>query len=462
MGYSGIRRYRPRFCKIILGSMENIIIIGAGAAGLAAARDLATAGVRVTILEARERIGGRLYTYYDSSSAVPIELGAELVHGKHPALMKVLEESMIPFCDVSERHLYFDKGKLINSHEFRNELTALMDLLSLDKPDQTFKEFLASLPDNYMSHQASEVASLFVQGFHAASIDRIGTHGLVKAREAEDEIDGEKGFRVLGGYARVVQALYDQATAYGADVRLQTVVQEIRWKSEGVEAWCASGGEQQQFRAARVLITLPLGVLQADPDQPGAVRFVPQLPEEKRSAIQTLAMGHALRITLVFRERFWERLEKRESMSGEEWSQFGFIHNPEASLPTWWTQLHIRAPVLVGWSGGQNAERLSQLTEEALLSEAFHSLQEIFEISESELRRQFVSFHTHNWSSDPFSRGAYAYLPVNGLELQQTLARPIDEILFFAGEATSVGHIGTVHGAIETGQRAAKEILKRP
>jgi len=330
-------------------SMQNVLIIGAGAAGLAAARDLATAGVPVTILEARERIGGRVYTYHDSTAAVPIELGAEFVHGKHPALMKILEESMIPFCDVSERHLYFDKGKLINSHEFWNELTALMDLLSLDKPDQTFKEFLASLPDNYVSHQASEVASLFVQGFHASRIDRIGTHGLVKANEAEDEIGGEKGFRVLSGYDRVVQALYDEAVAKGAEVKLRTVVKEIHWDSDVVEVvGLDDAGSQQRFRTARVLITLPLGVLQADSDQPGAVRFVPQLPEEKRDAIQTLVMGHALRITLLFRERFWERLEKREPMSGEEWSQFGFIHNPEASLPTWWTQLHIRAPVLVG------------------------------------------------------------------------------------------------------------------
>jgi monoamine oxidase len=286
--------------------MQNVLIIGAGAAGLAAARDLATAGVRVTILEARERIGGRVYTYHDSSAAVPIELGAEFVHGKHPALMKILEESMTPFCDVSERHLYFDKGKLINSHEFWNELTALMDLLSLDKPDQTFKEFLASLPDNQVSHQASEVATLFVQGFHASSIDRIGTHGLAKANEAEEEIGGEKGFSVLGGYDRVVQALYDEAVAKGAEVKLRTVVKEIHWAADSVEMVCLDdAGSQQRFHAARVLITLPLGVLQADPDQPGAVRFVPQLPEEKRSAIQTLVMGHALRITILFRERFW-------------------------------------------------------------------------------------------------------------------------------------------------------------
>ena len=220
--------------------MNKVLIIGAGAAGLAAARDLAAAGLPVTILEARKRIGGRVYTHRDASP-VPIELGAEFVHGKHPALMKILEVSAIPFCDVSERHLYFDKGKLINSHEFWNELTALMDLMGLDKPDQPFKEFLASLPDNYVSHQASEVASLFVQGFHAASIDRIGTHGLVKANQAQDEIDGEKGFRVLGGYDRVVQTLHDEATAKGAQCKLQTLVKEIHWSSDGVEVVCLAG-----------------------------------------------------------------------------------------------------------------------------------------------------------------------------------------------------------------------------
>jgi monoamine oxidase len=136
-------------------------------------------------------------------------------------------------------------------------------------------------------------------------------------------------------------------------------------------------------------------------------------------------------------------------------------------LPTWWTFLPIHAPFLVGWTGGLNAERLitSRLSPDELLDQALQSLQMIFGISDTKLRELLVSFHTHDWSSDPFSRGAYAYLPVNGLELQQRLAAPLGEaefgrnVLFFAGEATSVGHVGTVHGAIESGERAAQEIV---
>ena len=130
-------------------------------------------------------------------------------------------------------------------------------------------------------------------------------------------------------------------------------------------------------------------------------------------------------------------------------------------MPTEWSLLHIRAPILIGWSGGANAELLldGELSQDELLDEALKSLQIIFGLSGSKLRNLLVSSHMHDWKSDPFARGAYAYLPVNGLKAQQSLAQPVNNVLFFAGEAMSVGHIGTVHGAIETGLRAAKEIL---
>jgi monoamine oxidase len=501
--------------------MNDVLIIGAGAAGLAAARDLAVAGIKVCVIEARERIGGRVYTLHEASSPVPIELGAEFVHGKHPALMEILDSAREPFCDVTDRHWYFENGELSKSHDFWNKLTALMDLMSPEKPDRSFKDFLDSLPDDDATREAKAVATRYVQGFEAARPERIGVHGLIKESEAQDEIDGYHSFRILRGYDRVTQALHDQALSCGAVFHLNTIVEEIRWRKNHVEAVCKTGDNEHTFTASRAVITLPLGVLQlsvksptsnvqnqlstgaagaspadrgsnptsgspaghpgwggtvrAGSRQSAAVRFLPALPEATQNAIRGLVMGQVVRIVLRFRKRFWEHLDVPSAGGREDMEQLGFIHYPEAPIPTWWTLLPIRAPVLVGWTGGPNAEELltrsskkmvreeimtESILNEAILKAAINSLIQIFAIPESELREQLVASYMHDWHSDPFSRGAYAYVPVGGLEAQQTLSRPIDNTLFFAGEALSVGHIGTVHGAIETGQRAARDALK--
>jgi monoamine oxidase len=438
---------------------NSILIIGAGAAGLAAACDVARAGLQVTVIEARDRIGGRVHTIHDESLNLPIELGAEFVHGKHPALFKLLESSRTAFFDVTERHWYFENGVLSRSHDFWNKLTALFDLMSKQKPDQTFAKFLDSLPGDPETLRAKSVATRYVQGFHAAAIERAGVHGLIAANEAEDEIGGNHSFRVASGYETVLQRLNGDAKQNGAMVQLNNAVSEIHWGPNNVEAICLSGKLQQRFHASRALITLPLGVLQERSRAHGAVRFVPALPAEKQKAIQDIPMGHVLRIALVFRERFWEGLDIPGTGAQEDLSQLGFLHYPEAALPTWWSLLPLHAPVLVGWAGGPGAEKFAGMSEEECLSEALNSLKKIFGISETILRKTLLRSYLHDWTADPFSRGAYAYLPVHGLESQQELARPVQNTIFFAGEATSVGHIGTVHGAIESGQRAAREIL---
>jgi monoamine oxidase len=442
-----------------VGSKNAVLIIGAGAAGLAAARDLAATGIEIAVIEARERVGGRIHTFRQDCSIIPVEFGAEFVHGKDPQLLKVIDEACAIMCDVTDRHWYFENGVLSRANDFWNKLTSLMDLMDPKKPDRSFGDFLDSLPDDEGTRRAKAVATRYVQGFHAANVDRAGVHGLIKANEAADEIDGDKSFRVLDGYDTITQTLRAQAEASGAIIHLNTVVKELHWSPKSVNAVCISGGHEAKIEASRAVITLPLGVLQAPLHEHGVVQFVPELPEHKLAAIRGVAMGHVTRLILRFRERFWEKLDLRGTGAGEDLSQLGFIHYPEAPIPTWWTLLPIRAPILVGWVGGPDADKFAGRTNEYLSEQALSSLSQILGVSQKRLRELLFESYTHDWGSDPFTRGAYAYLPVNGVEAQRTLAGSLDNTLFFAGEATSVGHIGTVHGAIESGHRVAKEIL---
>lgn len=443
-----------------VSSERSVLIIGAGAAGLAAARDLAVAGVKVILIEARERIGGRIHTHH-TSSIIPVELGAEFVHGRHPQLLQVIENSGAPLCDVTRNSCSFENGVLSNSNDFWNQLTALMDLLNSEEPDRSFQDFLNSVPDGEAAARAKAVATRYVEGFHAADVDRIGVHGLITANEGEDEVDGHHSFRVLGGYDVVTETLFEQARAHGAVLNLNTIVKELRWSRNHVEAVCIADKRLQRFSGSHAVVTLPLGVLQAKYHQRGAVRFVPELPQAKQAAIEGIAMGQVLRITLLFRERFWEKLVLAGTERRQNLRQLGFFHHPQAPLPNWWTLLPVRVPMIVGWCGGPDAERFIGKGEEYIVEQALTSLRQFLGVSQDSLSNLLVSAHTHDWGADPFSRGAYAYLPVNGLEAQHALGRGIDHTLFFAGEATSVGHIGTVHGAIASGHRAAAEILQR-
>jgi monoamine oxidase len=207
-----------------------------------------------------------------------------------------------------------------------------------------------------------------------------------------------------------------------------------------------------------VIITLPLGVLQQKHGREGAVRFVPELPAEKRSAFDHLVMGPALKIILVFRERFWEGLGRGRSKNKIDFSEMAFMHYTEVPFSTWWTQLPVRAPVLVGWVGGPTAEVCAEDGDASVLENAISSLAEMLNVKVKEVREELESWFVHDWQADPFSRGAYSYLPVDGLKAQQALIEPVDSTLFFAGEATAVGHVGTVHGAVVSAKRVVKKV----
>ncbi len=419
----------------------DIVIVGAGAAGLAAARELSEAKLNVIVLEARNRIGGRINTHFDK---FPIELGAEFVHGKPPETLEIVRRAKLSLQQVPNIHWHMHDGVLTKSGEFWSKVEDVMEEMSrYTGRDQTFAAFLDDYQRNTQIEDVRSIATLYVEGFHAAHADRISVHGLNKTNEAAEEIEDDKQFRIQNGYSVVAQSLHDDAVAAGARFYFDTIVEEVHWKRNQVEVLTKT---ERRFKARRLLVTLPLALLQNS----AHVRFTPAI-EETVSAAKKLAMGNAVKVMLRFREPFWAAID--------ELKDFTFIHAPAETLPTWWTQFPGDAPLLAGWTGGPRAEKLASKSDDALLDRALESLGHIFRTSRASLEQVLEEFYTHDWEHDPFTGGAYSYIPVGGVDAQAQLARPVEDTLFFAGEATNTeGHHGTVHGAIASGLRAARDI----
>ncbi|HKN81849.1 MAG TPA: NAD(P)/FAD-dependent oxidoreductase [Pyrinomonadaceae bacterium] len=431
----------------------DVLIIGAGAAGLVAARELSAADLKVIVLEARDRIGGRIHTHFDR---FPIELGAEFVHGKPPQTLAIVERAHLTLEKIPNLHWHLHDGVLTKYGEFWSKVEKVMARMSeYTGPDQAFSEFLDDYKRKTDIEDIRSIATLYVEGFHAAHADNISVLGLNKTNKAAEEIEDDKQFRIEDGYKRLIESLHDDAVARGASFRLNAVVAEVNWKRDRVEVLTTT---DKRFKARHLIITLPLPLLQKSEQ----VRFNPPLTQTQNAA-NKLVMGHVIKVLLRFREPFWQDLRvPGEHDSLAELKDFTFIHSPDELFPTWWTQFPLDTPLLAGWAGGTRAENLIGESNDALLDHALETLTHVFRVSKASIEERLVEFYTHDWQRDPFSAGAYSYIPVGGVEAQSQLAHPLEDTLFFAGEATNTeGHHGTVHGAIATGLRAAREILSR-
>ena len=240
-------------------------------------------------------------------------------------------------------------------------------------------------------------------------------------------------------------------------VSLRTVVERVEWRQGGVSVSAhTAAGEAVNFSAPKAIVTLPLGVLQAN-----AVEFRPAL-SEKWEAVSKLAVGHVIRVTLRFRERFWEeiRVSQDEQRTMRE---MRFLFTEDPWYPTWWSTLPQRAPVLVGWAPAAAAEKLSGKGERFQVERAVQSLSEALSFPRERMQDLLERGYVHDWQADPFARGAYSYVKTGGGGAAEKLAEPVANTLLFAGEATdSNGYFGTVHGAIASGYRAVREAVNSP
>ncbi|HEY0746883.1 MAG TPA: NAD(P)/FAD-dependent oxidoreductase [Steroidobacteraceae bacterium] len=446
----------------------DVLIIGAGVAGLEAGRLLAESGKTVAILEARDRIGGRIWTRevpLDGSSAMPVELGAEFIHGLAPQVHAIAHQAGLQTYELDGSSLWFNDGQWADGEEQQKEAGRVLDGL---------KEFLAEQPrgsdatfDEYLKTKSidgaiAQTATNYVEGFNAADKNRIGIAGLNKQQQAEEAIDADRIFRVRTGYTGIPSFLARQFDRARGNLILSTAAHTVRWKSGSVTVEARhQSGASCMMQARRAVITVPLGVLQA-----AAIEFVPRPKEILRHA-NRLIMGSAVRMVLIFRKRFWSEWQMGSQAVAVQAAlkHLSFLFTPSELPSTWWTHFPDETAVLTAWAGGPKAKRLGPLISaqdggEALLNQCLGTLAKVFDCSPADLKGLLLSWHIHDWDRDEYARGAYSYVPVNALDAPQELARPVEGTLFFAGEHTDTsGNWGTVHAALATGTLAAQKVL---
>jgi monoamine oxidase len=440
----------------------DVIMIGAGVAGMSAAVELARGGLSVMVLEARKRIGGRVFTEHDPKTGFPIEMGAEFIHGLPPEILEPLAQSNVELTEVDGDSWCKDEDDAgLKLCDFSSGVDEILQTMDDASPDESFLDFLnRCCPESAdpRKNMARERALKFVSGFNAADPATVSVHWLVKGMRADELIQGSRAFHTRNGYSDLIGVFQKQMADAGINIQLETVVTRIVRTPGACEVSATDKSGSTTFTAPKVLITVPLAVLQASPEEAGAIVFSPPLPQEKISAMAKLELGKVIRVVLRFRERFWDTLAPDQSQ--RTLSDMSFLFADDKFFPTWWTTMPVKEPQITGWAPFEFAEQLSGKSKSFVTDQTLKSLARTLSRDPNDLEQLLDDAYLHDWQNDPFARGAYSYAKVGADGAQEALGRPVDGTLFFAGEATDVtGHNGTVHGAIASGHRAAKEIL---
>jgi len=411
-------------------------------AGLAAADALSAEGASVVVLEARDRIGGRIHTIPSRRKAIPIELGAEFVHGAKNETWRLIHAAGLATHEVPDSHWQATDGVLVRNPQFWDQLAKAMENIYLSAPDQDFASYLAS--QMRLDDFSRALAIEYVEGFHAAPPDCMSVHALKKAEKRAEVEEGTRAFRLAHGYSGLTEWLASRINSRGSRILCDQNVRIVRWKRGRVEIIAETPKGVQKHHGSAAIITLPLGVLQAAPEE--GVFFDPELAG-KRTPIMSLRMGRVIKVVLQFDRRLWPI------------DNFGFIHSSGQLFPVWWSD--ERGPVLTGWTGDGRAEWLSRENQNAIFAEAVNCLGRILNLTAGFLKKRLQAEYFHDWSADPFSRGAYSFTPPRMTRMAGRLAEPLSNTLFFAGEATdSEGNQGTVQGALTSGERVADQVLR--
>lgn len=416
------------------GVTADVVVIGAGMAGVTAGRELVRAGLSVCLLEGRQRLGGRIHTMRDFCGE-PVEVGAEFVHGVNAETWPDVRAAGLAVRPCPHtRDTMFSIGygahwlPVVLMHPgVWPTFTILRRLARMKPPDMSAREFIER--HGYRG-RARTLAEMVLTAHLPGSIDEIGVLGLVE--DGVLKLETGLNHRVVEGYDRVAEHI-----ARGLDVQCGFSVDTIRWAPDGVTI---RGTDGRELSARAAVSTLPAGVLKS-----GAVRFAPELPESKRAALQLLEMGPVLKVLLRFEEPFWP-------------PRLSILGCGVGPVTLYWNVFYPardKPPVLTAYCTGPRAAALSRLSEEEAATIAVKELHTLFPKATPKL----VAFRRIDWGTDPLACGGYTFLRPGGSGARARLAAADTGALFWAGDATATrGIAATVEGAFASGLRAAAEV----
>jgi len=422
-------------------SRENIIIVGAGVAGLKAARELSKKGYGVTVLEANNRLGGRIHTWHNSSFERPVERGVEFIHGNLPLTLELLKEAKIEYRPVRGRMIRIENGEWKTQDDLAVGWKELMERMNEVQEDITLNEFLKENFKDGVYASLRKSALRFAEGFDLAD----PAIASVLALRAEWMEEQDEQYHVPAGFDKLVDHLEKQCRSCGTMIRTSSPVKKIKWQKNAVTVITR---DEQEIAGSKIIITVSLGVLRAEPSAEASISFYPSI-DNYIAAANKIGFGSAVKIVLQFRESFWEKEKKN----------LGFLFSEEI-VPTWWTQLPIHHHLLTGWAGGPQAEELQQKSDKEVFQLGLGSLSSIFKKSRSELEGMLTASLVANWKQEVFCKGAYSFNTLETPTARTLLNEPVEDTLFFAGEALYNGSSpGTVEAALVSGKSVAEKIM---
>lgn len=419
---------------------RDILIVGAGIAGLVAARFLQREGLRVSIIEARDRIGGRILSFREGG--LTLEAGPEFIHGHLKETLSLLKEFKIPFTEATGKAYYARSGRFEMHSDGEAYWDVLINKMRELKTDQPFMQFLLANFKGEEYRPLRQQAIRFAEGFDLADVNTVSTHSLMREWELEESVQ----FRIPDGYGQITEALSAEFILAGGKIFLNRQVNLLHWATNEVYLTTT---DHHRFPAKKILITLPVGVLNHLQNGDYSVLFSPEIPG-KRVALQHIGYGTVIKILMRWKQAFWQRYIPD--------AQFIFS---DGNIPTWWIRHPDDSKLLTGWVGGAAADDLSELPEKELLKIAVENLSAVFGLSVSSLNAMLLYAQSFNWKKEAFARGAYSFSMAGQEKARAIWKMPLGKTLYFAGEACYEGpYVGTVEAAIVSGLETAREVLK--